>query len=167
MQVMPVTLESFNKRAGRSYTLADMRGTTLEAARRQIEAGINVLAHYWKVAFDYLSSRLSSVPIDQIAKIADTDYTAGPGNVHPKLDKLPVPSWEAMAARWPTFNALPHQVKIFAAPLPWDIEAIENWVGTPEKIGKIVKSPKTGFALGVGIIILAYWLMSKKGKSND
>jgi hypothetical protein len=90
MQIMPTTLQDFNSRHGTNYTMADMQSESDSAARKQIQVGIGVLAHYWKRAFKYLSNRLSDVPIDELAHIADLFYTAGPGATMKKLDKLPI-----------------------------------------------------------------------------
>lgn len=157
MQVMPTTLQDFNARHGKQYSMADMQSESDSSARKQIEVGIAVLAHYWKRAYKYLKSRLPNVPVDELAHIADLFYAAGPGATMKRLDQLATPTWEAVKAAFPNWNAIPHPTKIFSTEHPWDISSIGTWLEGPLK--KIIKNPKTGFALGILILMLAYWLM--------
>jgi len=160
LQVMPTTLQDFNKRHGKTYTMADMQSESDSSARKQIEVGIAVLGHYWKRAYKYLKNRLGEVPIDQLARIADLFYAAGPGATMKRLDKLPVPTWEAVQSAFPDWAAIPHPTKIFKVDHPFEIQKIGQWLEGPLK--KILKDPRTGFAIGVIVLMVAYWLM--KGK---
>jgi hypothetical protein len=162
MQVMPGTLTDFNQRHGRAYTIADMRSDTDAAARKQIEVGIAVLAHYWKRAYKYLTNRLQSVPVDLLAHVADLFYVAGPGATMKRLNQLQAVSWESIQQRFPQWAALPHPRNVFAEPIPWDTNQIGAWIEGP--IDKITKDPKTGFALGLIILMVAYWAMNKGKK---
>lgn len=161
MQVMPGTLIDFNQRHGKSYSMADMRGTGIESALKQIEVGVAVLAHYWKSAYRYLEKRLASVPIDLLSKVADLFYAAGPGATQKRLEKLSTINWAAIQSAYPTWAAMPHPEKVFAEPMTFDVQTIGKWLEGP--IGKIQIPPKAGFALGVIVLMAAYWLM-KKGK---
>lgn len=157
MQIMPTTLQDFNARHGKTYTMSDMQSESDSSARKQIEVGIAVLAHYWKRAYKYLKNRLKDVPVDELAHIADLFYAAGPGATMKRLDKLAVPTWEAVKAAFPEWNAIPHPTKIFATEHPWEIASIGTWLEGPLK--KILKDPRTGFAVGILVLMLAYWLM--------
>jgi hypothetical protein len=158
MQVMPGTLQDFNQRNGKAYTMADMQSKNDSAARKQIEVGIAVLAHYWKRAYKYLSKRLpDTVPINEVAAFADLFFAAGSGATMKKADKIDPPTWAGMQTAYPGWNALPHPKKILADPKPWDVDAIGAWLDGPLK--KIVKDKKTGFALGILMLMVAYWLM--------
>jgi soluble lytic murein transglycosylase-like protein len=162
MQVMPGTLQDFNKRHGRTYTMADLQGTSDTAARRQIEVGIGVLATYWRGAYRYLKKRLDTVPIDELAHTADLFYVAGPGATKKRLDKLSTPTWAAVQAAYPRWNALPHPRNVFKTPIEsWDLAAIEKWLDGP--IRQIIRDPKQGFAVGILILIVAYVLI--KGRT--
>lgn len=160
MQVMPTTLQDFNSRHGKTYAMSDMRSEDDSSARKQIEVGIAVLAHYWKRAYKYLTDRLENVPVDELAHIADLFYAAGPGATMKRLDKLATPTWEAVKAAFPNWNAIPHPTKIFKIDHPWNVSKIGQWLEGPLK--KIVKDPRVGFAAGILVLMLAYWLM--KGK---
>jgi hypothetical protein len=163
MQVMPTTLQDFNQRHGTNYTMADMQSESDSGARKQIQVGIGVLAHYWKRAYKYLSNRLpDTVPINEVAAFADLFFAAGSGATMKKADKLPVPTWAAMESAYPGWNALPHPKKVLKEPKPWNVEAIGAWLEGPLK--KIVKDPKTGFAVGILMLMLAYWLMKGQMK---
>lgn len=157
MQIMPATLQDFNARHGKTYTMSDMQSESDSAARKQIEVGISVLAHYWKRAYKYLKKRLENVPVDELAHIADLFYRAGPGATIKRLDKLAVPTWAAVKSAYPTWEAIPHPTKIFKTEYSWDLTKIGDWLEGPLK--KIVKDPRTGFALGIIVLMLAYWLM--------
>lgn len=142
MQVMPITLQDFNQRHGTDYTLSDMRGTSNDAALKQIRVGIDIMAHYWKRAYQYLSNRLENVPIDELGRIADLFYVAGPGATKKKLDKLDVPTWERVKATYPGWNALPHPTKVYTDPKPWNVAAISQWLDGALSDLPVAKDPK-------------------------
>lgn len=166
MQVMPTTLEDFNQRHGKSYPLSVLRSPSQENARKQIEVGVAVLAHYWKRAYKYLKKRIGDVPIDELGHIADLFYAAGPGASMKRLDKLSNPSWESVKEAFPSWNAIPHPQKVFSIPHQWNIDKIGSWLEGPlKKIGGgIAKNPKSGFAIGIFILMAAYYFMMKGKK---
>jgi hypothetical protein len=159
-QVMPITLQDFNNRTGKNYTMSDLRRNDVSSAKKQIEVGISVLANYWRSAFKYLSKRYEKVPIDELAHIADLFYVAGPGATKKRLNKLSNPTWHEIQKAFPKWDALPHPRNVFNKPISWDIEEIDNWLSG--SISKIAKNPVTGFAFGVLILMATYWLL--KGK---
>lgn len=159
MQVMPGTLIDFNQRHGKSYSIADMRGSGIGSALKQIEVGIAVLAHYWKSAYRYLDKRLSTVPIDLLSKTADLFYAAGPGATQKRLAKISTITWPAIQSAYPTWAAMPHPNKVFSEPMSFDLPAIGNWLEGP--LDKIKPPAKMGFAFGVLVLMAAYWLMKK------
>lgn len=155
LQVMPGTLADYNKRHGSSITLDEMRGKTDSDAAKQIKVGIDIVATYWRSAYKYLAKRWNDVvPIYELAHIADLFYVAGPGATRAKMDKLPNPTWAAIQAAYPSWNALPHPKKVLAEPKPWNIPAIESWLNATFEV---VKDPKKGFALGILILMGFYW----------
>jgi len=164
MQIMPITLKDYNQRHKTNYTLSDMRKGDPLSARAQIKVGIATLAHFWRSAYKYLRSRLELVPVDELAHIADLFYTAGPGATIERLNPLSVPTWALVQAFYPKWNALPHPVKVLSENMPWNLDAIGPWLEQSDGISKIIKNPKTGFALGIVILMAIYWLM--KGKGN-
>lgn len=174
MQVMPGTLQDWNQKHGKSYPLSDLRGTSDEQARRQIEVGIGVLSTYWLGAYQYLSKRLDTVPVDELAHIADLFYVAGGGATKKRLNKLDTPTWAAVQERYPNWNALPHPRNVFKTPIEsWNVPAIEAWLSGPISSPGPVPTPGTpspgqpnnpraGFAIGIIILMAAYWLMMRK-----
>ena len=91
MQVMPIALKDYNQNHQRKYTMADLRGKTQTAAKTQIRIGLWILARFWKGAFNYLRKRLGEVALDDLARIADMFYAAGPGNSKKKIAKVHQP----------------------------------------------------------------------------
>jgi hypothetical protein len=167
MQVMPGTLESYNQAHPTTpVSLEELRSSSAVAAVKQIRVGLWVVSTYWRGAYRYLASRLSTVPIDELSRIADLFYVAGPGATRRRLDKLSVPSWAGVQAAFPTWNALPHPRNVFAKleGLQWPLEAIQEWVTTGDSI---LEDPKTGLALAVAGILVTWWMMrDKKGKDQ-
>lgn len=167
MQVMPITLTDYNQRHGTGYTLADMRGKTTPSAVKQLRVGLSTLAHYWRRAYKYLRTRMQSVPIDELAHVADLYYVAGPGATQKRLDKLYHPTWSSIKSAYPNWNALPHPQKVLEKPKPWDLDAIGPWLESAGNgLSKIVKDPKTGFALGILLLMAIYWWMKRGGKNE-
>lgn len=135
MQVMPVALKDYNQRHGTTYSMADMRGTDGLSAQRQIEVGVGIVGHFWKSAYKYLSGRYgqSPVSIDEVARIADLFFAAGPGATQSRLNTMQPPFWENVQTKYPTWNALPHPRHVFAEPKPWNLPAIQAWLDTAQK----------------------------------
>lgn len=163
MQVLPVTLQDYNQRHKDNYTLADMRGEDTASARAQIRVGLSTLARYWRRAYEYLSSRMPSVPISDLSRIADLFYRAGPGATIKKLDQLSNPTFLALKTGFPDWEPMKHPSRVFSKSEPiWDVDNIGNWLEgalstvPPEKL-----SPKQGFALAIVVLAVAAWLMSR------
>lgn len=111
MQVMPIALESFNSVHSVKYDISDLRDSSNPVA--QIRVGTWILGQFWRNAFDYLSKRLQTIPIDELARISDLFYAAGPRAVKEKLETLPVPIYNAVRSKYPKWNALPHPERVF------------------------------------------------------
>lgn len=169
MQVMPTTLDSYNKvNPSSKVTLAELRSSSPSAAVKQIRVGLWVISHYWKKAFNYLSERLSNVPIDELAHIADLYYVAGAGATQERMNQLSLPTWAAVQASFPSWNALPHPRNVFQLieGITWPLDAIEDWLDQKD----IFKpTPKDGFILSLmGLLVAWYFLRDKgKGKGNE
>jgi hypothetical protein len=167
MQILPITLKDFNQRHGTAYPLEDLQGQSDDSIRKQIQVGVDVLARYWKKAYKYLSNRAGggNVPIDDLARIADLFYRAGPGATRKKLDKLSNPTWIDIQAAFPDWAPLKHPKRVFKDAIPWNLDKIGVWLeGQLGEVKKIAKDPKTGFAAGILLLMVAYWLMSKDKK---
>jgi hypothetical protein len=159
MQVMPGTLDDYNK-ARPDIPLSTLRSSSVTAAPAQIRVGVWVLGQFWRSAYRYLKSRMDQVPIDELAHIADLFYVAGPGATRSRLDHLDVPTWAAVQARFPKWNALPHPRGVFQilGPIDWPVDAIADWIG---KSDTILEDPDTGFVLAVAGILVTWWFLRK------
>lgn len=167
-QIMPNTIAWYNElHPAEQITLAELRSSDHNSAVKQIRAGIWVLGRFWKSAFNYLSGRMTNVPIDELAKIADLMYVAGPGAVKKKLDKLSVPTWEAVQTAFPSWNALPHPKNVFARlhDVQWPIESISDWLGTDDIIN-LDRNPEDGFVLALVGILIAWHMLRGKGPND-
>jgi soluble lytic murein transglycosylase-like protein len=166
MQVMPIALKDYNQNHQHKYTMAQLRGKTQSAARIQIRVGLWILARFWRGAFRYLKKRLGEVALDDLARIADFFYAAGPGNSRKKLDKINRPTYDAVKARYPNWDRIIPAQKVWdyvaAHGGTWNLQAVDNWL----KGGVIIDNKKTamGAAMGIIIIAVALWLMQKGKK---
>ena len=160
MQVMPKTLQWYNQQTGSNIPLSWLRSDSHPA--EQIRTGIWVLGQFWRGAYNYLSNRVSEIPTDELAKIADLFYVAGPGATRRRLDKLEIPFFSYVEQRFPSWNALPHPRNVWKA-LPsavqWDTAGISNWLGKAEKI---VKRAREGAIFSILAIFVGYWLFLRK-----
>lgn len=111
MQVMPVALNWYNKSHSLKYTMEDMRSKSNGPA--QIRVGIWLIGQFWRSAYKYLSSRLATVPIDELAKIADLMYVAGPGTIRRLLNKLPNVSFDNFVNAYPNSDAYRHPNRVY------------------------------------------------------
>jgi hypothetical protein len=165
MQVMPGTLDSYNQENPSSkVTLSELRSSAPADAVKQIRVGLWVISSYWKRAFKYLSERLSNVPIDELAHIADLYYVAGPGATQERLNTLSHPTWAAVQASFPEWKALHHPRNVYhlIEGLIWPLEAIEDWLDQKD----IFKpTPKDGFILSLMGLLVAWYLLREKGKT--
>lgn len=165
MQVMPGTLQTYNQ----NHPAAPVSLSTLRSPSggpEQIKVGIWVLSQYWKNAYQYLEKRLPNVPVDELARISDLFYVAGPGATKARLDRLSSPSWASIQQRYPKWNALPHPRNVFQqlTNLQWPTEKISVWLGTTG--GIIDRPPVAGFAMGAVMIMLAWYFLSRKEGTN-
>lgn len=133
MQVMPITLQSYNNTHPVKFSLQDMRSRDNPVA--QIRVGIWILGQYWRAAHLYLSRRLPTISMDELAKIADLMFAAGGQAVRDLLDKLPVPTVQGLQDRFPNWNALPHIKNVFDRVSPASISdtAVNAWISTSAK----------------------------------
>jgi len=165
MQVMPKTLEWYNRQTGSNIPLSALRSSS--KPREQIRVGIWVLGQFWRGAYRYLKSRLKEIPTDELGKIADLFYVAGPGATKKRLDELEVPFWDYVAGRWPEWNALPHTRNVWShlpESMEWDVTALGKWLKAGEKI---VQRAKQGSIVILAAVICGYWWFFRKGDHHD
>lgn len=167
MQVMPNTLSWYNQQTGNNIPLSTLRSTA--KPREQIRVGIWVLGQFWRSAYRYLRDRLNEVPTDELGKIADLFYVAGPGATKHKLDKLQIPFYKYVAQRWPEWNALPHVLNVWSH-LPdtvaWDLAELSKWL---ESSVVLSKKAKNGAIAAIAAVILGYWwfIRRKNAKKEE
>lgn len=169
MQIMPIALKDYNQRNNDSYVMADLRGTTEPSITIQLRVGIDLLAHYWKLAFKYLKPRLKNVQLEDLGPIASVFYVAGQGTAKEHLNKIERPTFAAIAKRYPTWNATYYARNVWnltAEQNPvWDLDALEDWLEgkKPEEVKPdlIAKTPRNGFLLAILVVALASAYMKR------
>jgi Transglycosylase SLT domain len=166
MQIMPAVLKDYNKAHAQKFTNADMQGTSLASSRAQIKVGLWILGVFWRGAYQYLQPKIFTVPVDELVRIADLFYVAGPSATKKKLALLSTPTYAAITARFPTWVALNHSEKVWnwtdAKNPVWDLTAIDNWVrkGTNPLIAGF-DGHLGGFVVGALVLVLGWYLLSK------
>jgi len=142
MQVMPSALETFNHAHQVKFSIADMRAKDNPIA--QIRVGTWTAGQFWRSAYHFLSQHFSTVPVDQIALIADLFYAMGPGRAKELFQKIPVPTYENFAAAYPHSDALPHQKNVFARfPVNgFNADAVNRWIASSAHSSVTVDSKK-------------------------
>ncbi|MDD3380025.1 MAG: transglycosylase SLT domain-containing protein [Rugosibacter sp.] len=162
MQVMPKTLDWYNKQRGEIIPLVWLRDK--QHAGEQIRVGIWVLAQFWRGAYQYLRDRIAEIPTDELARIADLFYVAGPGATKKKLDKLSIPFFSFVEQKFPDWNALPHPRNVFAKlpePMIWNLSELSKWLETSVLRNRRAQMGAVAVLAAAG---LAYWFLIKKGK---
>lgn len=166
MQVMPGTLKWYNRQTDSKISLDQLRSTQFPV--EQIRVGIWVMGQFWRSAHKYLSARLTDIPVDELGKIADLFYVAGPAAAKKRLDKLDIPFFSYAENAYPKWNALPHPRNVWAI-LPndtlWDTERISNWLKS--SVSRI-KTTSGNAILILAAMAAAYWwfLKGTKGAKN-
>lgn len=165
MQVMPISLKSYNQHNTPHYTMADLKSKSPSKAPIQIRVGLWVLARYWKGAYNYLKKKLGEVSLDDLAKTADFFYAAGPGASRKRLDKVKRPTFENVKARFPKWDRIIPAQRVWdwvgKHGGTWNLESIDKWLE-----GEIVEEKKKtmiGAAVGIALIAVA-WFFFQKGK---
>lgn len=165
MQVMPIVVEDYNKAHPKNQTtIKRMRESTM--GPEQIRVGVWILGRFWKSAYKYLKSRLENVPIDELMKIADLFYVAGPGATRKKLDKLDVPIWSNILKKYSEWNALPHTKKAISKTegVNFELDNIADWLeGTVSGIDQKRGAGLAILIVAAGMLLLKYF---QKGKSE-
>ena len=162
-QVMPNTLKWFNEFHADEITLDQLRSK--HYGPQQIKVGIWVLGQFWRGAYRYMRNRLGEIPTEELARIADLFYVAGPGATKRRLNKIDPPFFDVVEARYPKWNALPHPRNVFrlAGDLNWNLPALSEWLE-----GEVTRERKKQGAavLVIAAAIVLYWVFFKKGKRN-
>lgn len=133
MQCMPIALKHYNNTHAVKFTMGDLQSRENPVA--QIRVGTWILGQFWRNAHSYLSKRLPTIQMDELAKIADLMFAAGGAAVRKKLDQLPVPTIEGLKQKFPSWNALPHIENVFNRVAPQSISdtAVNTWVASSAK----------------------------------
>lgn len=153
LQVMPGTLKWYNE-SHASVPLEYLRSS--QHGREQLRVGIWVLSQFWKSAYRYLRKRQKTIPVEQLAEIADLFYVAGPGATTKRLDQVEPATLAAIRERFPGWNALPHPKNVFElGPFSFELDAISKWLESG------YQSRRTSEQIGALAALLLFWLVSK------
>lgn len=154
LQVMPETLGWYNKSHASTVPLEHLRSS--QHGREQLRVGIWVLSQFWKSAYRYLRKRQKTIPVEQLAEIADLYYVAGPGATNKRLDQVEPATLAAIRERFRSWNALPHPKNVFGhGPFPFDLGAISKWLES----GYL--SRRKAEQIGALAALLLFWLVGR------
>jgi hypothetical protein len=173
MQVMASVVADYNKAHKTRVSMLDLRGKSPESAALQIRLGLWALAVFWRGAYSYLLKRLGVVSVEELVKIADMFYAAGPGATKKKLDQLEKPTSAAVAARWPEWAGLPHVANVWGLvdsdAKTWDLEKIEAWLSKGGKNAPAIpgfSEPLGGFVLGAIALLVGWYFLKTRDQSK-
>lgn len=169
MQVMPIVVKDYNKQHAVKYSIEDMRNTANPTA--QIRVGIWCLGQFWRSAYRYLLKRAGTVDTAELMKVADLFYAAGPGATKKKFRGVSPPTFAALAAAHPTWNALPHTRKltdlVSGSKAPFNLDAISDWLHTVGTRVQRQQKTITGAVVAMLLLGAAYWYMGQGGKGGS
>lgn len=167
MQVMPVALKDYNQNHSDKYTMADLRNTDQRSAKIQIRVGVWILIQFFRSAYRYLKSRLSTVSLDDLVKITDTFYAAGPANSKGRLNKI-VPTWENVKSSFPTWDRIKPAELIWQRSndwgAKWDLSSIDSWLES--NLSTNTKKTMSGAIIGIIIILIAWQYFGRSANAK-
>lgn len=177
MQIMPIALKEYNQRNKTNLKMSDMRGTDAASLKYQIRVGAYLLGMFWKGAYSYLHSRLSTVRMEDLAKIAQMFYVAGPNAAKKMLEPIEKPIYQNFLAANPDWKSRHYIDKIWKTAekngAAWDVPAIEAFVHGQIEPAGISQQPliasvvpntsdaKKSIALAILILAVAAYLLEQ------
>jgi len=168
LQVMPKTLDWYREQTGDQISPDELRSSTIDAARKQIRAGIWVLGQFWQSACKWIKGQTTDIPISDLARFADSFYAGGPGRVKAMAATMDR-KWDAWRATYPKSNITQHAEKVWAltsAENPaFELDRIAQWIET--KNDKLISSNKFGLVIGLVILLLASALLRPKESRHE
>jgi len=163
MQVMPIALTDYNQNHKVKYTMAQLRDKSAHGAAIQIRVGAWILARFVQSAYRYIKKRVGVVALDDLIRIADTFYAAGPGAARRRLDKI-MPTWANVRSAFPQWDRVGPAELVWNRSnewgASWDLPRIDHWLE-----GNIVvdqQKAARGALIGVLLILAAWWWFTKQ-----
>lgn len=159
MQVMPIALKDYNQNHRQKYTMSQLRSSSTPEI--QIRVGTWILSRFLKSAYRYLKRRLGNVPLDDLIKVTDTFYAAGPAAAKRRLDRIERPSWDEIKSNFQNWDRVGPAELVWkrSGPDNWDLRLMDVWLE-----GGIIdedQSATSGALIGF-LIIIAAWMWFKK-----
>lgn len=181
MQVMPGTLEYYNKRTGDNIRLSALRSQTQNAARAQIRSGLWVLGQYWRSAAKWLrtlNGQAYQIPIGDLARFGSAFYVAGPGKIKKRAPQVRPMSWAAWERKHPRSNSTNYCNRIWKKTSEknptWNMPAIEAWTRSKPTIQPpppppliADRDPAQGLLIGLMVILFGMWILKSQTKSES
>lgn len=153
MQVMKIAVKDYNQNHERKYTMSELRASPTI----QIRVGVWVLTQFVRSAYRYLKKRLKTVSLDDLIKVSDTFYAAGPKNARDRLDKI-TPTWENIKARYPKWDRVRPAELVWQRATDWganwDLAPINAWLESTLVVEK--KHAIGGAVVGLLILVIAW-----------
>ena len=175
MQIMPGTLDGYNKNNSPKIPLWKLRSKDPQYAPEQMRVGLWVMGVYLKKGFTFISKTNSNPPLSDLIKISDLMYVAGPGLVNQKFGHLPSHLMADLIEHDPDWQPFAHPRKVWFWTMEqnnaqWNSAAIDSWI-SGEIQNPVLPPPDiaTGNGLIAGLLILAVasWWFSKNKKNES
>lgn len=160
MQVMPVALRDYNNHHESKYTMEQLRDPA--QPQIQIRVGTWILKTFFRSAYNYLKKRLSDVPLDDLVKITDTFYAAGPGAARKKLDTI-LPLWTNVVSSFPSWDRVKPAELIWSRSSEngtWSMPNISAWLEGEISVEK--EKITTAAIFVIAILAIAWLALGKK-----
>jgi hypothetical protein len=176
MQVMPKTLEDYNRRTKSNVPFSALRSKDPKAGPIQIRVGMNVLGRYWRRAAQWLRSvngAGADIPLEDLARYAQQFYVMGPARVMKRAPKARPLRWRHWVDKFPDSKSTAYVNRIWDRTVSknpaWNLAAVDKWIGAPSPDLPIIPPPPEakkveGFLIALLIIAIGWYLIQSKGK---
>jgi len=171
MQVMPGTLEGYNKNNHPKIDLWKMRSRDPLYAPEQMRVGLWVMGVYLKKGYQWIAKYNKNPALSDLIKISDLMYVAGPGLVNKKFGHLENRTFDAMVQYDPDWQPFKHPRRVWTWTMEknnaqWDTEAIDKWIAgetdPPPLPPPDIAGMNNGLIVGLLILAVTSWYFSKK-----
>ena len=165
MQIMPGTLEGYNKNNSPDIPLSQLRSSDHKYAPEQMRVGLWVMGQYLKQGYNWVSKTNPNPPLSDVIKVSDLMYVRGPAGVRTDFSDIQSRLFKDLVDRRPNYQPFAHPRTVWKwtneeNSADWDTPAIDNWVTgqteQPEEPPPMI-AQTNGFIGALLILAFASW----------